>query len=154
MWEREKIRGLPLPSAGSLNLKCKALLGNKRNNGQSLPDSIGEWTVLDIPWVNCGLKAQGHLQQDFNDCHYFCHYHRPIKTITDLMWLPSVVQCHQTPVCDRAYGLCQQHYLSKEDKNHSGTLLFTGGNGFGQDTASAQPGSFKDTVPIFPRSTS
>lgn len=57
---------------------------------------------------------------------------------------PSVAQCHQTPACDRAYGLCQQHYSSKEYKNHSSTLLCTLGNGFGQDTASAQLESFKD----------
>lgn len=62
---------------------------------------------------------------------------------------PSVVQCHQTPAYDRAYGLCQQHYSSKEDKNHSSTLLCTLGNGFGQDTASAQLESFKDAACFF-----
>ena len=35
-----------------------------------------------------------------------------------------------------------------EDKNHSGALLFTGGNSLGQDTASAQLG-FAKTRPPF-----
>ena len=63
---------------------------------------------------------------------------------------PSAVQCHRTLKRDRAYGLCQQCYSSKEDENHSHALLFTVGNGFGQVTASALLGSFKDAAPIFP----
>lgn len=94
MQETVKIQGPPLPSAGSVILKRKALLGNNRNNGQSLQDSFWEWTVLDISWVNCGLKAQGHLQQDFNDYHYFCHYHHPIKP--SLTWCDYPLLCRAT----------------------------------------------------------
>lgn len=67
---------------------------------------------------------------------------------------PSAVQCHGTPERDSTYGLCQQRYSSKEDKNHSRTLLFIVGNGFRQVTASTQLGSFKDAAPVFPQSTS
>ena len=46
------------------------------------------WLILAISRVNCVLEAQGHLQHDVNDRHYFCHYHYPIKAITDLCDCP------------------------------------------------------------------
>ena len=63
---------------------------------------------------------------------------------------PSAVQCHGTPERDSTYVLCQRRYSSKEDKNHSRTLLFIVRNGFRQVTASTQLGSFKDAAPVFP----